>query len=100
MITNNLDEALLLSDQIIPMTRGPRATLSTPISVPIPRPRTESQLLHDEAAVRVRAKVVEFLVDFIHATPSISGRRKNSSDSKFFLRPEIDAEKPIMEEQA
>src|SRR5205807_1609995 len=33
MITNNLDEALLLSDQIVPMTRGPSATLSSPISV-------------------------------------------------------------------
>lgn len=69
MITNSLDEALLLSDQIIPMTRGPRATLSLPIGVPIPRPRTPDQLLHDHEAVRTRAKVVEFLTDFIHTTP-------------------------------
>jgi ABC-type nitrate/sulfonate/bicarbonate transport system ATPase subunit len=69
MITNNLDEALLLSDQIVPMTRGPRATLSTPIDVSIPRPRTESQLLHDAAAVRIRTKVVEFLADFVHTVP-------------------------------
>ena len=33
MITNNLDEALLLSDRIIPMTRGPRATLGSPVAV-------------------------------------------------------------------
>jgi nitrate/nitrite transport system ATP-binding protein len=69
MITNNLDEALLLSDQIVPMTRGPRATLSAPIDVTIPRPRTESQLLHDAAAVRIRTKVVEFLADFVHTAP-------------------------------
>src|SRR5262249_59320757 len=69
MITNNLDEALLLSDQIVPMTRGPRATLSTPITVTIPRPRTESQLIHDATAVRIRAKVVEFLADFVHSVP-------------------------------
>jgi nitrate/nitrite transport system ATP-binding protein len=66
MITNNLDEALLLSDQIVPMTRGPAARLSEPISVKLPKPRTAAQLLHDAAAVRIRSEVVEFLTDFIH----------------------------------
>jgi nitrate/nitrite transport system ATP-binding protein len=66
MITNNLDEALLLSDQIVPMTRGPAAKLGTPINVRLARPRTEAQLLHDAAAVRIRSEVVEALSDFIH----------------------------------
>jgi nitrate/nitrite transport system ATP-binding protein len=66
MITNNLDEALLLSDQIVPMTRGPAARLSVPISVKLPKPRTAAQLFHDAAAVRIRSEVVEFLTDFIH----------------------------------
>ena len=69
MITNNLDEALLLSDQIVPMTRGPAAKLSSPISVRLSRPRSESQLLHDPAAVRIRSEVVEFLADFVHTRP-------------------------------
>ncbi|HTG75278.1 MAG TPA: ABC transporter ATP-binding protein, partial [Terriglobia bacterium] len=56
MITNNLDEALLLSDQIVPMTRGPRSKLGTPIPVRLPRPRTDAQLLHDPMAVRTRAE--------------------------------------------
>jgi nitrate/nitrite transport system ATP-binding protein len=96
MITNNLDEALLLSDQIVPMTRGPRATLSTPIAVPLARPRTESQLLHDEAAVRIRAKVVESLVDFIHAAPRGSSQtvRGNYAMGKGL------AGKPVVEERA
>ncbi len=66
MITNNLDEALLLSDQIVPMTRGPAARLTAPISVKLPKPRTAAQLLHDAAAVRIRSEVVEFLTDFVH----------------------------------
>ena len=66
MITNNLDEALLLSDQIVPMTRGPRSKLGTPIPVRLPRPRTDSQLLHDPVAVRTRAEVVERLAEFVH----------------------------------
>jgi nitrate/nitrite transport system ATP-binding protein len=66
MITNNLDEALLLSDQIVPLTRAPGATLSEPIEVKLAKPRTAAQLLHDAAAVRLRSEVVEFLTDFIH----------------------------------
>jgi nitrate/nitrite transport system ATP-binding protein len=66
MITNNLDEALLLSDQIVPMTRGPRSKLGTPIPVKLPRPRTAAQLLHDPLAVRTRAEVVERLAEFVH----------------------------------
>lgn len=63
MITNNIEEALLLSDRIIPMTRGPRATLRAPIAVGLARPRTPEQLLHDESSVRVRAKVIQALTD-------------------------------------
>lgn len=66
MITNNLDEALLLSDQIVPMTRGPRSRLGTPIPVKLPRPRSDAQLLHDPLAVRTRAEVVERLAEFVH----------------------------------
>ena len=35
MITNNVDEAILLSDRIVPMTPGPRATLRPGIPVPL-----------------------------------------------------------------
>lgn len=72
MITNNLDEALLLSDQIVPMTRGPRAKLGTPIPVRIPRPRSDAQLLHDPLAVRTRAEVVERLAEFVHQGQGVS----------------------------
>lgn len=67
MITNNLDEALLLSDHIVPMTRGPRAKLGTPIPVKIAKPRSADQLLHDPLAVRTRAEVVERLAEFVHS---------------------------------
>ncbi|MBI1786491.1 MAG: ABC transporter ATP-binding protein [Acidobacteria bacterium] len=66
MITNNVDEAILLSDRIVPMTRGPRATLGPGIPVPLPRPRTASLLLHDERAVRIHSSVVRLLTGFAH----------------------------------
>jgi nitrate/nitrite transport system ATP-binding protein len=61
MITNSVDEALLLSDRIVSMTRGPRATLGRPVAVAIPKPRTLAQLVHDADAMQSRAHVVESL---------------------------------------
>ena len=61
MITNSVEEALLLSDRIVPMTHGPRATIGRPVVVAIPKPRTLAQLAHDEDAMRSRAHVVESL---------------------------------------
>ena len=60
MITNNVDEAILLSDRIVPLTQGPGATLRTPIPVPLARPRPTS-FGTNEAALRVRTTVVEAL---------------------------------------
>jgi nitrate/nitrite transport system ATP-binding protein len=73
MITNNLDEALLLSDRIIPMTRGPRATLGSPVEVRLPRPRSMEMLLHDEQAVRARGHVVASLTGQLHSGAHAAG---------------------------
>jgi nitrate/nitrite transport system ATP-binding protein len=68
MITNNIDEALLLSDRIIPMTRGPRATLGSSVPVDLAKPRTADQLARDEHALLARAHVVECLSEHLHAS--------------------------------
>jgi nitrate/nitrite transport system ATP-binding protein len=60
MITNSVEEALLLSDWIVPMTKGPQA-LGTPVHVELPRPRTASEILHDDHAAHVRAHVIASL---------------------------------------
>src|SRR5467141_1300268 len=44
MITNNVEEAILLSDRIVPLSKGPRATLGPEMHVPLPKPRTASML--------------------------------------------------------
>jgi nitrate/nitrite transport system ATP-binding protein len=72
MITNSVEEAILLSERIVPMTRGPRATLGAPIQVNLPKGRTTAMLSRDPQAVRVRARVVEFLADFVQHTPQQS----------------------------
>jgi hypothetical protein len=58
MITNSVEEAILLAGRIVPMTRGPRATLLASIPVGLPRPRTPSLLARDAEAARVRAAIL------------------------------------------
>jgi nitrate/nitrite transport system ATP-binding protein len=87
MITNNVEEAILLSDRIVPMipapldyARGARginerapATLGTPIPVDLPRPRTLAQLAHEEQATQTRAHVVAAL------TAALGRKRSHSA---------------------
>jgi nitrate/nitrite transport system ATP-binding protein len=61
MITNSVDEAILLSDRILALGRGPGASLSSAVPVTLPRPRGAGLMMHNDEAVRVRARVTEFL---------------------------------------
>ena len=61
MITNSVDEAILLSDRILALGRGPGATLSLATPVDLPRPRTANLMIHNEEAVRIRASLGELL---------------------------------------
>jgi nitrate/nitrite transport system ATP-binding protein len=80
MISNNLDEALLLSDRIIPMTPGPRATLGSSVAVELPKPRSVEQMMHDQLAVRARARVVESLTDHVHESHARKARARVHKD--------------------
>ncbi len=44
MITHSIDEALLLSDRIVMMTRGPAARIDEILEVPFPRPRKREEI--------------------------------------------------------
>ncbi len=44
LITHSIEEALLLSDQIVMMTRGPAARIAQILDVPFPRPRRREEL--------------------------------------------------------
>jgi nitrate/nitrite transport system ATP-binding protein len=62
LITNDVDEALLLADRIIPLSVGPAATLGPPVAVSIPRPRDRKTMNHDARFKAVRNQVIEYLL--------------------------------------
>ena len=61
LITNDVDESLLLADRIIPLTPGPNATFGLSFQVDIPRPRDRRALNHDPAFKRLRNDVIRYL---------------------------------------
>lgn len=62
LITNDVDEGILLADRIIPLSHGPRATLGPSVAVDLPRPRDRKAINHDPGFKAVRHEVLEFLL--------------------------------------
>lgn len=62
LVTNDVDEAILLADRIIPLSAGPRATLGPEFAIRIPRPRERRALNQAAEFRRVRAAVIEYLL--------------------------------------
>ncbi|HKU44974.1 MAG TPA: ABC transporter ATP-binding protein [Polyangiales bacterium] len=63
LITNDVDEGILLADRIIPLSAGPAATLGPSVVVDIERPRSRKALNHDERFKAIRAEVIEYLLE-------------------------------------
>jgi len=61
LITNDVDEAILLADRIHPMTPGPAAVLGPAIEVGLPRPRQRRHMSLTPAYQKARQAIVEFL---------------------------------------
>ncbi len=63
MITNDVDEAILLADRIIPLNPGPNATLGPEFKVDIPRPRERHAMNADRRFKTLRGAVTQYLMD-------------------------------------
>jgi nitrate/nitrite transport system ATP-binding protein len=66
MITHDVDEAVLLSDRIVMMTNGPAARIGEVLEVPLARPRKRLTLAGDQAYLKCRQRVLEFLYERHH----------------------------------
>lgn len=81
LITNDVDEALLLADRIIPLTPGPGATLGPSFPVSLARPRDRKALNHDPEFKRLRALVTHELLGY--------GDRRKTTVTRRLTLPDI-----------
>jgi len=75
MVTNDLDEAILLADCVYPLTRGPRATLGQAIPVALPRPRIRAGLSLKPAYQRARREITRSLAGTKEHEPTVDAVR-------------------------
>ncbi|WP_135076392.1 ABC transporter ATP-binding protein [Terasakiella sp. SH-1] len=85
LITNDVDEAILLADRIIPLTPGPNATLGPDFVVDLERPRDRTAMNHDPKFKKLRKDVTQYLIDV--------GIEKNAETGEFAPLPSVS---PIM----
>jgi len=62
LITNDVDEGLLMADRIIPLSMGPEAVLGPSFQIDIPRPRDRKAINHDPRYREIRTQVIEWLL--------------------------------------
>jgi nitrate/nitrite transport system ATP-binding protein len=81
LITNDVDEGILLADRIIPLSAGPNATLGPSLAVGIHRPRDRTAINHDPRYKKIRHDVIHFLLG--------EGGKKHTAVTKKLILPDI-----------
>jgi len=83
LVTNDVDEAILLADRIVPLSLGPGASLGPSFRVALERPRQRELLNRDPAFVKLRNEVTTHLLE-------LAARRAASSPPRPLTpRPEL-----------
>lgn len=77
LITNDVDEGILMADRIIPLSAGPGATLGPSLPIDIPRPRDRKEINHHPRFKEIRRDVIGYL----------TATRKNVGGNQRRIRP-------------
>jgi nitrate/nitrite transport system ATP-binding protein len=62
LITNDVDEGILLADRIIPLSAGPGATLGPAVTIDLARPRDRKAINHEPRFKAIRNEVITYLL--------------------------------------
>jgi nitrate/nitrite transport system ATP-binding protein len=84
LITNDVDEGIIVADRIIPLSAGPRATLGPSVKVDIERPRDRKALNHDPRFKQIRKEVIGYLLG--------SGGHKKTAVTRKLTLPDVEPE--------
>ena len=74
LITNDVDEAILLADRIIPLTMGPEATLADAFPVNLERPRDRRTLTDQPLYRRLKSEITSYLVGLNKESRKLRGK--------------------------
>ena len=82
LITNDVDEAILLADRIIPLTPGPNATLGPEFKVNLARPRDRGAMNSSDKFITLRAAITDYLM-------TVGGERQAEKDDDVITLPNV-----------
>ncbi len=77
LITNDVDEAILLADRIIPLNPGPGATFGPEFVVPFERPRDRLEMNNSPPYKRLRAAITQYLMNVGVERAAVADDRAN-----------------------
>lgn len=86
LITNDVDEGILLADRVIPLTPGPRATLGTEFPIGFARPRDKAAINADPNFKKERNAINNYLMEL--------GKYRSASNTKVYKLPNIEPQIP------
>ena len=84
LVTNDVDEGILLADRIIPLSAGPGATLGPAIEINLPRPRDRRALNHSTKFKSIRNSVITYLLK--------EGAKERQTETRKVILPNIEPE--------
>lgn len=82
LITNDVDESIILADRIIPLTPGPNAHLGPVFDVPLARPREKTTINNDPVYKHLRNDIIKYLIEV--------GGKRNSGPGVEITLPELE----------
>jgi len=82
LITNDVDEAILLADRIVPLRPGPRASLGPSFEVPLERPRDRTAVNDDPHFKKIRNEITHYLT-------AVMGESASANSKRRFVKPDV-----------
>lgn len=82
LITNDVDEGIIMADRIIPLKPGLNATLGPEFPVTLPRPRDRQGINHSQEFKRIRRDVTRYLME-------VGSARDAAGEGKIISLPSV-----------
>lgn len=86
LITNDVDEGILLADRVIPLTPGPKATLGTEFPIGFKRPRDKAAINADPNFKKERNAINKFLLEV--------GKNRKTGNTVVYELPNLEPMSP------